>query len=179
MYRYYKRELSYTEGGLTIPESDSEDRIRSKSAGWPSSNHCQQPPGTELPPVDSGGLVNRPSTRTYNARTEPQNAQGAQQGQQAKRSGLPFRVKNNVRGAFGEQNAIYGNADTLVPSGGGTGIGNPKIYFNKRTSNFVVVLPDGEVLEGRIFVFSNNTFFYVNLLKKRQVFFMYYFMLYS
>ena len=146
MYRYYKREMSYTEGGLPIPES--EDRIRSKSAGWP--------PSTELPPVDSGGLVNQPSTRTYNARTEPQNAQGAQPGQQTKRSGLPFRVKNNVRGAFGEQNDLFGNADTLVPSGGGTGTGNPKIYFNKRTSNFVVVLPDGEMLEGRIFVFSNN-----------------------
>ncbi|KAK2186402.1 hypothetical protein NP493_201g01001 [Ridgeia piscesae] len=154
MYRYYKREMSYTEGGLPIPES--EDRIRSKSAGWPPSNHDQQPPGTELPPVDSGGLVNQPSARTYNARKESQNAQGAQHGQQTKRSGLPFRVKNNVRGAFGEQNAIYGNADTLVPSGGGTGIGNPKIYFNKRTSNFVVVLPDGEMLEGRIFLFSNN-----------------------
>lgn len=150
MYRYYKQEVSCTEGGLLDPQS--QDQRRSKSAGWPPSNPYQQPLSDELPPVDNDGLVVQPSKRTYHTRIGPQT--GCTKGvQHVRRSGLPFRCPHPVKDAFGDHNSVSVHADTFKATGIAVSAGsNPKVYFNKRTSNFVVVLPDGEMLEGRKFI---------------------------
>ena len=128
MYRYYKQELSFPDAGM---QSDS---VRSKSAGWP-------PAGLplvadELPTVAEGAPPKQSLTRAQPSHVGPP-VKIQTDHKRTSRPGTPQ--------ALGVQDNIFENA------GGDTGSGVPKIFFNRRTLNFVIMLPDGEMLEGRIF----------------------------
>ena len=128
MYRYYKQELSVPDAGM---QSDS---VRSKSAGWPAAGLPLV--ADELPTVAEGGPSKQSPTRSQPCHAGPPGKLQTDH-KRTSRPGTPQ--------VFGAQDAIFENA------GGDTGSGVPKIFFNRRTLNFVIMLPDGEMLEGRLF----------------------------
>ena len=120
--------MSFPDAGM---QSDS---VRSKSAGWPAAGLPLV--ADELPTVGESGPSKQSPTRS-----KPSHASLPGKIQtDHKRSGRPGTPQ-----ALSAQDTIFENA------GGHTGSGVPKIFFNRRTLNFVIMLPDGEMLEGRLF----------------------------
>ena len=116
------------------------DIVRSKSAGWAASG---LPLAEEVPTVHEDGPSKQSPTRSEPSHAGPQTSH-VHQTKRTSRPGTPVASQ-----AFDARGTIFENAS------GDTGTGVPKIYFNRRTLNFVIMLPDGEMLEGRIF----NVFF--------------------